>query len=137
VQVAIKLVGTVRALLGFFLAFIGKGLRVKGLFYRVVGPEVKLIDDVTGTMAPYERYIVLGPANADQVAEELKQEAGIPVMIVDANDLGRVDLVGISSGFTSEMRRVCLEALASNPFGNADEQTPLVLLRPIPHPSER
>lgn len=129
-QVAIQMAGRARTVVGFFLALLGKFFHVKGLFYRAVGPEVKLIDDVSGTMAPYERYIVLGPAGANQVAEELKQAAGIPVMIVDTNDLGKVDLVGISSGFTPEMRRACLEVLTSNPFGNGHEQTPLVLIRP-------
>lgn len=128
-QVALDMAGPVRALLGCLLAAVGRCLRVRGLFYWAAGPDVKLIDDISGTMAPFERYIVLGPANADRVAEELKREAGIPVMIVDANDLGRVDLVGISSGLSSEKRQACLKALASNPFGNADQQTPLSLLR--------
>ncbi len=135
-HVAIQMAGKTRTVLGLFLASVGKFLRVKGLFYRAVGPEVKLIDDVSGTMAPYERYIVLGPADADQVAEELKQAAGIPVMIVDANDLGKVDLVGSSSGLTPEMRRACLEVLTSNPFGNGFEQTPLVLIRPTARTSD-
>ncbi len=129
-QLAIRIAGCARVLAGCFLAALGKCFRVRGLFYRTVGPEVKLIDDVSGTMPPFERYIVLGPAKADEVSAEISARAGLPVMIVDVNDLGRVDLVGISPGFSPELRRACLMALESNPFGNGYEQTPMVLIRP-------
>jgi len=81
-------------------------------------------------MPPFERYIVLGPASADKVATEISERAGLPVMIVDANNLRKVDLVGISPGFAPDLRQACLEALESNPFGNGYEQTPMVLIRP-------
>lgn len=76
-------------------------------------PPGRLIDDVSGTMPPFERYIVLGPASADKVATEISERAGLPVMIVDANNLRKVDLVGISPGFAPDLRQACLEALES------------------------
>jgi hypothetical protein len=47
----------------------GRLLKKPGLFYRVAGPAVALIDDVAGTMPPYHEFIVLGPKNSDQVAQ--------------------------------------------------------------------
>ncbi len=133
-QLAVGMAGCARVVAGCLLAVLGKLLRVRGLFYRAVGPEVKLIDDVSGTMPPFERYIVLGPASADDVAAAMSRRAGLPVLIVDANDLGKVDLVGISPGFDPALRQACLKALESNPFGNGYEQTPMVLIRPAAGP---
>jgi len=129
VQLVIDSAGPWRVILGVLLAGLGKVLRRRGLFYRAVGPWVKLIDDVSGTMPPYERHIVLGPEGAGELAQKVEDGTGLPVMVVDANDLGRVDLVGASRGVTPAARQACLQALRSNPFGNADEQTPMVLMR--------
>lgn len=129
-QLVINTAGRARVLLGAVLALAGRLVGKRGLFYAAVGPEVKLIDDVSGTMPPFERHIVLGPADADLLAEEVRAGTGLPLLVVDVNDLGRVDLVGQSTGLDPDRRDECLRALRANPFGNADEQTPLVLIRP-------
>jgi len=46
--------------------------------------------------------------------------------VVDANDLGKVDVLGC----TLKDREIIVKALKHNPQGNADEQTPIVLIRP-------
>ncbi|HAO09696.1 MAG TPA: F420-0:Gamma-glutamyl ligase, partial [Planktothrix sp. UBA8407] len=48
--------------------------------------------------------------------------------IVDVNDLKAVKILAATSGLSTALIE---QALRSNPAGNADEQTPLVLIRPL------
>ena len=58
---------------------------------------IAAIDGYTGTLPPYERAIVLGPAQPDRVAGELAAALDLHVAIVDANDLGRAKTLGAST----------------------------------------
>jgi hypothetical protein len=49
------------------------------------------------------------------------------VAVVDANDLGFVDVIGSTAGVDAALLQ---RALRRNPAGNAEESTPLVLVRP-------
>ncbi|MEO8891360.1 MAG: F420-0:Gamma-glutamyl ligase, partial [Coleofasciculaceae cyanobacterium] len=66
--------------------------------------------------------------NPQEVVDQIKQETGIAAAIVDANDLKAVKVLAatadVPSGFLEQ-------ALISNPAGNANEQTPVVLVRPL------
>jgi hypothetical protein len=128
-EVAIRQVGVFRILLGALVAGIGKLIGKRGLFFYVTGPKVRSIDDVSGTAPPFERYIIAGPEEPDRLAEEIRQATGLRVLITDVNDLGCVNILGQSQGFDQQELAQCMAALRSNPFGNADEQTPFVLLR--------
>lgn len=115
-----------------FVAFVG-GALMKGLlrrgggFYQLAGEQARLIDDVTGTLPPYDQFIVLGPQGPQAVVDEIRQATGLEAAIVDVNDLKAVKILAA----TSEVNRPLLsQALIDNPAGNADEQTPLVLIRP-------
>ncbi|HEV2643488.1 MAG TPA: hypothetical protein VGT98_12305, partial [Candidatus Elarobacter sp.] len=83
------------------------------------------IDGYTGTLAPYERAIVLGPADPDGVSAELADALGVHVAIVDANDLRKAKALGASPHAN---REAVERALVGNPHGNGDEQTPVVVL---------
>lgn len=128
-QSLIDLVGPARVLCagvgGVALRLVG----VRGGFYRLAGEQARLIDDLTGTIPPYDRTIVLGPAHAQTVAQKLATALGHPVAVVDVNDLGRVKLLAASRGVDS---RLVHAALRPNPAGNANEGTPLVVVRPDP-----
>lgn len=125
-QLAIQEVGRVRILAGCVAAAIGRLLRRKGYFYIVAGRELALIDDVAGTMYPYDRHIVLGPREPQKVVQEIKKATGAEAVIADVNDLGCVDILGITNKAYLEAVQ---EALRDNPFGNEDEQTPIVVLK--------
>ncbi|KUK12538.1 MAG: hypothetical protein XD51_0559 [Moorella sp. 60_41] len=127
-QLAIDEVGRLRILAGCAAAAIGKILGKKGLFYIVAGRELALIDDVAGTMYPYERHVVLGPKEPNKVAKDIKKATGAEVVIADVNDLGCVDIIGISNKLYADTVK---EALRDNPFGNEDEQTPIVVLKRV------
>jgi hypothetical protein len=61
------------------------------------------------------------------VCAEVTAATGLAAAVVDANDLGFVDVVGASPGVSDDL---VVEALRTNPAGNAAETTPLVLIRP-------
>lgn len=106
---------------------LGKAAGQAGWFYRLAGPQARLVDDVTGTLPPYDNFVVVGPADADGVCAAITAATGLAAAVVDANDLGKVDVVGASPGIDAAL--VCA-ALKKNPAGNADETTPIVLIRP-------
>jgi hypothetical protein len=98
-----------------------------GVFYQLAGEQARLIDDVTGTLPPYDQFLVLGPINTQEIVDQIRQETGLAAAIVDVNDLKAVKILAA----TSDVSPAFLEqALRSNPAGNADEQTPVVLIRP-------
>lgn len=126
-QLAIREVGPVRILLGAAAAALGRLVGRRGDFYRVAGPDLKLIDDIAGTLPPYDDCIVLGPKDPRATAQKAKDALGIDVAIVDVNDLGCVDILGASDGAD---RDLVMRLLRDNPGGNDDQQTPIVILRP-------
>ncbi|WP_315874693.1 F420-0:Gamma-glutamyl ligase [Thermocoleostomius sinensis] len=127
-QTLIDIVGPWRVLSAFLLGALAKKFLGKpGLFYVLAGEQARLIDDVTGTLPPYDQFIVLGPENPQQVVNQIYQATGLGAAIVDVNDLKAVKILAA----TPEISLKSLEqALVTNPAGNADEQTPLVLIRP-------
>ena len=126
-QALINIVGPTRVLLSFLIGFGGRLIGLKGLFYRLAGEQARLIDDITGTTPPYDQTIVLGPRNSNKLCQNISKQLGIKVAIVDVNDLGRVKILATSD----KHKKVFLKkALRKNPAGNANEQTPLVLVRP-------
>ncbi|MBC6479159.1 MAG: F420-0:Gamma-glutamyl ligase [Hormoscilla sp. GM7CHS1pb] len=125
-QTLVDIVGPVRVVLAFALGAIAKAvLRKPGVFYQLAGEQARLIDDVTGTLPPYEQFIVLGPENPQQVVAQIKQETGLSAAIVDVNDLKAVKILAATPGTD---RSLLEQALIGNPAGNADEQTPVVLI---------
>ena len=58
--------------------------------------------------------------------EQLANSLGHGVAVVDVNDLGRVKVLAASSGCDLELLE---RALKPNPAGNANERTPLVVVR--------
>jgi hypothetical protein len=124
-QLVIDQVGPRRVLYAAFAHVLGRLRGRRGVFYEILGEAIAAIDGYTGTLPPYERAIVLGPAEPDRVASELAAALDLHVAIVDANDLRRAKTLGASE----KIERGAVErALLGNPHGNGDEQTPLVVL---------
>jgi F420-0:gamma-glutamyl ligase len=124
-QLVIDQVGALAVVWATAAHIVGRLRGKRGVFYEILGEAIAAIDGYTGTLAPYERAIVLGPAEPDRVATELAAALGVHIAIVDANDLHRAKALGISP----QLDRAAVErALLGNPGGNGDEQTPLVVL---------
>ncbi|MGJ3250712.1 MAG: F420-0:Gamma-glutamyl ligase [Elainellaceae cyanobacterium] len=127
-QALIDVVGAARVVTAFIIGAIAKKLlRIPGVFYRLAGEQARLIDDVTGTLPPYDQFIVLGPDHPLQVVNQIQQETGLSAAIVDVNDLKAVKILAATSDLSLSFLE---QALITNPAGNADEQTPVVLIRP-------
>lgn len=125
-QSLIDLVGPARVLCAWLVGMALKLVGSKGWFYRLAGDQARLIDDITGTTPPYDQTIVLGPERPAELCRELAAQLGVAVAVVDVNDLGRVKVLASSPGCDEALLQ---RALKPNPAGNANERTPLVLVR--------
>ena len=125
-QLLINKIGVTRITFALIIGFIFKLLGVKGMFYRLTGSESSLIDDISGTVTPYDKSIVMGPLNAHIFCEEVSKYLNIDVAVVDVNDLGGVKVLASSN---KTVNKILKRNLISNPAGNGDEKTPIVLIR--------
>ncbi|PKL75833.1 MAG: F420-0:Gamma-glutamyl ligase, partial [Candidatus Melainabacteria bacterium HGW-Melainabacteria-1] len=132
-QSAIDEIGLPRMLTGVGVGAAMKLLGRPGWLYRIAGMPSELVDDISGTMPPYDKYIVLGPAHAQSVVNEVKARTGLEAAIADVNNLRRAAILAATKGVDV---KGLIAALLSNPLGNAAEQTPIVVVRPVPVPVE-
>ena len=109
------------------MGFLGKLIGQNGFFYKWGGEQTALIDDVTGTMPPFDKHIVYGPKDPDKVVAKLKERLGcFGALIADVNDLKRSRVVGEAAGLNGQM---AANLLIDNPFGNASQKTPIVIIK--------
>ena len=126
-QALMDVEGKWRVTAALFAGFLGKLVGKAGLFYQWGGKEAALIDDVTGTMPPFDKAIVYGPAEPEEVATRIRDRVGaFGGMIADVNDLKRSRVVGVSNGVNGQLAS---QLLLDNPFGNASEKTPICIIK--------
>lgn len=126
-EMALHECGVPRILFAAGVSVVGKLFGQRGWFYIVAGDKARAIDGPCDfTLPPYNEYVVLGPANPDQAAKDAAQAAGIPVVVVDLNDLGG-NILGVSD--SSLDQEELLKILKDNPLGQSDEQTPIGIIR--------
>ena len=126
-QTLIDVSGPWQVASAFVIGAIAKIFGKPGMFYQLAGEQARLIDDVTGTLPPFDQFIVLGPAHSQRLVDQIFAETGLKAAIVDVNDLKAVKILAATAG-TDQI--LLTQALIDNPAGNADEQTPVVLIRP-------
>ncbi|MGZ4144506.1 MAG: coenzyme F420-0:L-glutamate ligase, partial [Actinomycetota bacterium] len=127
-------VGPVRILLAAIAAAVTRPFGIRGVFYRVAGPQASAIDGPTpGTLPPYNTHAKKAPADPDGVAARLAATLGthaggpVAVAVVDANDIG-VTILGASRGVD---RGLLVELFRDNPLGQGHQQTPIALVRRV------
>ncbi|HET6896168.1 MAG TPA: coenzyme F420-0:L-glutamate ligase [Candidatus Baltobacteraceae bacterium] len=125
-QIVIDQVGVWKVLYASMMHVVGRLIGRRGMFYEIMGEAITAIDGYTGTLPPFERAIVFAPQNPDAFAQSVYDRTAIACTVVDANDLEKAKVLGASSDVN---RRVVEQALLSNPHGNGDEQTPIVVLK--------
>lgn len=127
-EMALRECGRLQILWAAVCGAVGKLLRQKGWFYLVAGYRAQSIDGpCPNTIAPYNHYVVLGPEAPDKVARELSQTlGGIPVLVVDINDLGG-NILGKSHSWLDDI--LMMEILKDNPLGQDDQSTPVGIIR--------
>ena len=125
-QLLINRIGVTRITFALIVGFLYKLVGIKGMFYRLTGSESSLIDDISGTVIPYDKSIVMGPLNAELFCREVSNHLNINVAVVEVNDLGGVKVLASSN---KKVNKILKRSLLSNPAGNGDEKTPIVLIR--------
>ncbi len=126
-QALIDAEGTQNVLKGFVLGVLGKLRGKAGVFYETVGYQGRLIDDVTGTMPPYDKHIVYGPENPKKVAEDITEACDCyGAAVADVNDLKRSAVLGVSKGVDADK---VASILIDNPFGNGSQKTPICIIK--------
>ena len=130
-QLVIDMCGLPRVLLAAGLSAITKLFGVHGVFYRVCGKGVGGIDGfyTRSSFDLYHEMALINPDNPVELCNQLAAETGIPVVLMDANDIQR-DQLGKSDGFPLTDEQI-QDAMADNPSGQGDELTPLILIRPV------
>lgn len=119
--------GKWRVALALLAGMAGKLVGKSGLFYQLGGEQAALIDDVTGTMPPFDKHVVFGPARPQEVVAQIKERLGcFGAVIADVNDLKRSRIVGVTAGTDGEK---VARLLIDNPFGNASQKTPIVIIK--------
>lgn len=126
-QMLINYSGTLRVLWAVLLGSLAKCVGVAGVFYRTAGYQARLIDDVTGTMPPFDKHIVPGPEKPVEVSEKIKAATGaFGACIADVNDLKRSHILGTSAGVDAAL---VAQILIDNPFGNDSQKTPICIIK--------
>ncbi len=137
-QLAISELGLPRILFASLISLLTKPFGIKGLFYKIAGPEAASIDGPTEySLYPSNVSAKLGPKDPEKVAREIHESIKNKVLsikyfkdnfqgvvIIDANDLGQKVL-----GNSTNLNNNLIEKIFSdNPMGQANEQTPLILV---------
>ena len=125
-QIVIDQVGVWKVLYASVMQVLGRLAGRRGMFYEIMGEAITAIDGYTGTLPPFERCIVFAPQNPDAFSQSLFDRTAVACTVVDANDLEKAKVLGASAGVN---RQNVERALLSNPHGNGDEQTPIVVLK--------
>lgn len=128
-EMALRECGVMRILFAAAISAVGKLLGKRGWFYKIAGYKAESIDGPTpNTLPPYNRYVVLGPADPDEVARQIADVLGINACVVDINDLaGRI----LGASDPSMNRDTLVAILKDNPLGQSAQQTPMGLIRPV------
>ena len=76
-QVLLEEIGTVRTLVAAAAGAVGKLLGKKGWFYVVGGQDAGQIDDVLGSLPPYDYYVIMGARGSSRVGTSDGPGAGV------------------------------------------------------------
>ena len=130
-QLVIDMVGLPRVLLGAAVAAVPKPFGVHGLFYKICGHGVAGIDGFyfRSSFDRYKQLALINPPNPVELCNALEKDTGIPVVLMDANDIEQNQL-GKCTDFPLTDDEI-QDAMRDNPCGQGDELTPLILIRPL------
>ena len=130
-QLVIDTCGLPRVLFAAFVSAITRPFGVHGLFYKICGKGVGGIDGFyfRSSFDRYKEMALINPPNPVELCNQLEKDTGIPVVLMDANDLEQNQL-GKCSDFPLTDEEI-QDAMADNPSGQGDELTPLILIRPL------
>lgn len=126
-QCAIEEAGGLRIILAAGVSAITKLFGIKGMFYRVAGMQAALIDAATTSpVPPYDKCVIKGPKNPQQVTNDIFQATGVDTVIMDINDIGGSWAIGATKNIN---KKLVEKIMKDNPQGQGDELTPFCIIR--------
>ncbi len=126
-QVAIMQTGSARAAFAMVVGGVTKLFGRHGDFYRIAGHRIAEIDGFNpDTIAPFNEFAMLGPADPDKACAAYARFLGHPVVIIDGNNIN-VEVLGMSVDMPVDKAQARL-ILLDNPMGQGDELTPFVVV---------
>ena len=130
-QLIIMICGLPRVLLAGFISAVTRPFGVKGLFYKICGHGVAGIDGFyfRSSFDRYKTLALINPEHPVELSNEIEKECGIPIVIMDANDIDQNQL-GKCDDFPLTDDQI-QDAMKDNPSGQGGELTPLILIRPL------
>ena len=130
-QLVIDMCGLPRVLLAVVCSALTKPFGIRGVFYKVCGQGVGGIDGFyfRSSFERYKELALINPPNPVELCNQLAKETGIPVVLMDANDIEQNQL-GKCDNFPLTDEEI-QDAMQDNPSGQGDELTPLILIRPV------
>lgn len=131
-QLAINMKGLPLVLWATLCSAVGKMLKKRGVFYKILGQEVAGIDGfyMHSAFTRYHDLAVLTPREPEKVCYEIYNKLRINSMIVDANDID-VTILGCSKKLKTYTEGQLAALIEDNPAGQDDECTPFILIRNI------
>ncbi|MEO0092463.1 MAG: coenzyme F420-0:L-glutamate ligase [candidate division WOR-3 bacterium] len=128
-ECGIRETGTLRILFAAFVSAITKLFGRRGDFYRIAGKQAAMIDAPhTAGIKQFYECVIMGPKDPEKVAQKIADKIGLPVAIVDVNDISGCWVVASSE---SANKKLIETALDDNPAGQGDACTPIIIIRPI------
>lgn len=130
-QLIIDICGLPRVLLAATLSALTKIFGIRGVFWKVCGHGVSGIDGFypRSSFEIYKDIALINPENPDELCEDIFCKTGIPVVLLDAND---IDTNQLGKNHTFPLTDAQIQdAMADNPSGQGDELTPFILIRPM------
>ncbi len=130
-QLAIDMVGAPKVVFASVASAVTKLFGVKGVFYKIVGKGVAGIDGFyyRSSFDRYKDLALINNENAAELCDALEKATGVPVVLMDANDIDQNQL-GKCADFPLTDDQI-QDALKDNPSGQGGELTPLILIRPL------
>jgi len=126
-QCAINEAGAFRILIAAIIGGITRFFGRKGDFYRIAGKDAAMIDAAhTSPVPPFDKYVILGPKNPQEVVNKLSQKYKLKFAIMDINDIGGSWAVGYSKGIDKEWIE---NFMRDNPMGQGKELTPICIIK--------
>lgn len=129
-QVAIMAAGWGRSAVAMAIGGVTRLFGRHGDFYRIAGHRISEIDGFNPeTVAPFDEFAMLGPADPDAACAAYSAHLGHPVVIIDGNYIN-VEVLGMSSGMPVDATGA-REILLDNPIGQGERLTPFVIVHPM------
>ena len=126
-EMAMREVGAPRILFAAGVGAIGRLFGKRGWFHVIAGSKCSSIDPPEIDILPeYCNHVILGPLNPDLVALEISKRVGVPVCVVDVNDLG-ANILGVSDNALD--KNLVSQILRDNPLGQTRQQTPMGIIK--------